>query len=156
MVSGISKLNSDLIRPLTSLFKRYSLMFLTVLISIGLSPRHAQAQSTEQQFHDLFVTAGYASAFGAALGAAALSFKSQPERHLRYVAIGASLGFIGGSFLGTYIIFSPIFTAETPSKSPQLSSTTYSKKSTILLQPSLNLTTRKFESLQGTWTLASF
>ena len=69
----------------------------------------AQHPSTEERFQDLFITAGYGAAFGAALGAAALSFKTSPENHLRYVAIGASLGFIGGSALGSYVIFSPMF-----------------------------------------------
>lgn len=80
-------------------------LFLGTLVS-----GHAQAQmiSTEERFQDLFVTAGYGAAFGAAFGAALLSFQPKPEKNLKYVAIGASVGFIAGSFMGTYMIFTPV------------------------------------------------
>jgi hypothetical protein len=65
--------------------------------------------STEERFQDLFVTAGYGTAFGAAFGAALLSFQAKPDQNLRFVAIGASVGFISGSLIGSYVIFSPVF-----------------------------------------------
>lgn len=68
-----------------------------------------QSSSTEEQFQDLFVTAGYSTAFGAALGLALLSFSSDPSSELSTIAVGASLGFIGGSLLGTYMILAPSF-----------------------------------------------
>ena len=68
----------------------------------------AEAQSTEERFQDVFITAGYATAFGAALGAASLSFYEHPEEHMKDVAVGASLGFIGGTLLGTYVVLSPV------------------------------------------------
>src|SRR4051794_24531918 len=85
---------------------------LALAVSLGLSalPAAAAAQSTEERFQDLFVTAGYTTAFGAALGTAFLAFTADPAANLRYVAVGASLGFIGGSALGSYIIFSPMLT----------------------------------------------
>lgn len=75
-----------------------------------------QAQSAEERFQDLFITAGYSTAFGAALGAAMLAFTPEPSRQLRYIAMGASLGFIGGSIMGTYIIFTPMLSYEQDSK----------------------------------------
>jgi len=72
-----------------------------------LSANAASAQSTEQKFNDLFVTAGYCTAYGAAIGTALLSFKEDPSENLKFVAVGASLGFIGGSILSSYLIFSP-------------------------------------------------
>lgn len=72
----------------------------------------AYSQSSEERFQDLFSTAAYACAFGATLGVAALAFQPEPEKHLKFVAIGASLGFIGGSLLGSYVVFSPVFAGE--------------------------------------------
>ncbi len=80
-------------------------LFLGTLVS---GHAHAQMISTEERFQDLFVTAGYGAAFGAAFGAALLSFQPKPEKNLKYVAIGASVGFIAGSFMGTYMIFTPV------------------------------------------------
>lgn len=77
--------------------------------STASSPARAQMVSTEERFQDLFVTAGYGTAFGAAFGAALLSFQAQPSQNLRFVAIGASVGFIGGSLIGSYVIFTPVF-----------------------------------------------
>ncbi len=79
------------------------------LVASFLVPKAASAQSTEEKFQDLFVTAGYCTAFGAALGAATLAFAKYPTEELRNVAMGASLGFLGGSVLGSYIIFAPAF-----------------------------------------------
>jgi hypothetical protein len=78
--------------------------------STASSPARAQMVSTEERFQDLFVTAGYGTAFGAAFGAALLSFQAKPDQNLRFVAIGASVGFISGSLIGSYVIFSPVFT----------------------------------------------
>jgi len=68
----------------------------------------ANGQTTEERFHDLFITAGYSTVFGAALGTACLGLTENHAENLKFVAIGASLGFIGGSILGTYMIFSPM------------------------------------------------
>lgn len=113
---------------------------------------NAQMITTEERFQDLFVTAGYGAAFGAAFGAALLSFQPKPDQNLRYVAIGASVGFIGGSILGTYMIVSPSFAAE-----PQDMSTWADKENTIRLQPSFDPdNSYRFTGLQGQWTVARF
>ena len=129
-----------------------SMLAVCALIIAYLAPTKAQALTTEQRFQDLFTTAGYATAFGAALGAAALSFREKPENHLRYVAVGASLGFIGGSILGSYIIFTPMISAApTPDHSPILA-----HHSDFAIRPHVNVTTRKLTGLEGSWTLAQF
>ena len=87
-----------------------SFLSLAALISLLTTPKLALAEPspTEERFQELFVTAGYATAFGAALGAASLSFYPQPDQNLRMIAVGASLGFIGGSLLGTYMALTPV------------------------------------------------
>lgn len=96
---------------------------MTLALATVMGSVTAKAQSSEERFQDLFSTAGYACAFGATLGAAALAFQPQPEKHLKFIAVGASLGFIGGSLLGSYIVFSPVFAGELPDRpaSPMLS-----------------------------------
>ena len=83
---------------------------LPLVLALTILTDNAKAQdSTDEKFQHLVKTSGYAAAFGTALGVAALSFQESPSKHLKFVAVGASLGFIGGSILGTYIIFSPVF-----------------------------------------------
>lgn len=53
---------------------------------------------TSQQFQSVFITGAYSGAFGAALGAALLPFVPNPSvGNLRFIAGGASIGFIAGS-----------------------------------------------------------
>ncbi len=93
----------------------------TIITAIILSSPNIYAQdATDQKFHHLFKTAGYATAFGAALGAAALSFRDHPNQDLKYVAIGASVGFIGGSILGSYVILRPIINQGSQQETPRL------------------------------------
>lgn len=74
------------------------------------APQARAASSTEEKFQDLFVTAGYCTGYGAAVGAAILALQENPQEKLQYIAMGASLGFLGGTVLGSYIVFSPGFT----------------------------------------------
>lgn len=90
------------------------LLSLALIAGLWGSGGTAQGQSSEERFQDLFSTAAYACAFGATLGAAALAFQPEPEKHLKFIAVGASLGFIGGSVLGSYVVFSPVFAGELP------------------------------------------
>ncbi|MGE0174080.1 MAG: hypothetical protein AB7T49_14885 [Oligoflexales bacterium] len=109
------------------------LLALAIFLS-SLGNNAALAQSTENKFNDLFVTSGYAAAFGAALGASALAFKTHPENHLRYISVGASLGFIGGTIVGSYIIFSPGLIASDQSAAEGVSLASNSR-SGVLVQP---------------------
>lgn len=104
--------------------KKLKYISLVLLLAAMVRAPQTQAQTTEDRFHDLFVTAGYSTAFGAALGAAFLAFTDNPASQLKYVAMGASLGFIGGSILGTYIIFSPMFVGENIETTPYAESQT--------------------------------
>lgn len=96
-----------------------------------------KAQSAEERFQDLFVTAGYSTAFGAALGAALLAFTPEPSRQLRYIAMGASLGFIGGSIMGTYIIFTPMLSSIEINKNEELA-LTENRESYYKVRPGLD------------------
>lgn len=111
--------------------------------------------STEEQFQDLFVTAGYATAFGAALGAAALTFSGNPERHLRYVAVGASLGFLSGSAFGSYLIFAPSFASsdKEPHESLIAEGVPHGK---LVLRPEIDLRSLALKSVTGSMTLLTF
>jgi hypothetical protein len=111
--------------------------------SAASSPARAQMVSTEERFQDLFVTAGYGTAFGAAFGAALLSFQAKPDQNLRFVAIGASVGFISGSLIGSYVIFSPVFT-EARTSEPTQSLWAQEQKNPVL------------SGLQAEWTLLRF
>lgn len=155
--------------------RRFHSLLLAVALFVSFGASVAKAQTTEERFQDLFVTAGYATAFGAALGAAMLSFVPDPAGELRYVAYGASLGFIGGSLMGTYVIFSPMISMEqSPSihneavadsdivtakstAAPQLAANRYqAPRSGLVLTPVMDGKTGRVESLSGTWTLATF
>lgn len=131
--------------------------FLFTALSLGtMLSGSAQAQmiTTEERFQDLFVTAGYGAAFGAAFGAALLSFQPKPEENLKYVAIGASVGFIAGSLVGTYMIFSPV--AGTFEDAQTYAIDTRQQKG-LRISPVFNPSNgNKFEGVTGQWTLASF
>lgn len=91
----------------------YGKKALLVCVGAMIVPQNAWGQNsvqTEDTFREIFVTAGYSAAFGAALGAALLPFSSEPifsEGNLRYVAGGASLGFVLGSGLALYGLSRP-------------------------------------------------
>ena len=134
-----------------------SAMLRTVVVATTIvmaSP--AFAQSTEERFQDLFTTAGYATAFGAALGAACLSFTPHPESNLQYVAIGASLGFIGGSILGTYVVFSPMFATNTSGPADTQLALASAPRDAIALRPTFDLSGHRLRSLEGAVTLLQF
>ncbi len=119
------------------------------------SPARAQMVSTEERFQDLFVTAGYGTAFGAAFGAALLSFQPRPDENLRFIAIGASVGFIGGSLLGSYVIFSPVFTSQSGER--QSTALFAADRPGLRIVPDLDPThSFRLNSLQGQWTMLQF
>lgn len=130
------------------------LILLCFLLASRLAP--AQEIKTEQRFQDLFITAGYSTAFGAALGAAFLGLSSNPSGKMRYIAVGASLGFIGGSVLGTYIVFFPMFTGRTQigSAPPVRNYEGQAQDRTIVVSPVFN--ERSLDSIQAHWLIAKF
>ena len=117
------------------------------------SSLQAQQVTTEKRFQDLFTTASYGTAFGAAMGAAVLSFQKKPDENLRFVAIGASIGFITGSLFGSYIVFSPVFEKnqallDTP--------TQFEEASKFAVKPILSSENFGFEGVVGEMKIASF
>lgn len=130
-----------------------------VLILTLMAPV-ARAQSTEERFQDLFVTAGYATAFGAAFGTAVLFLnpETDPSTHLRYVAVGASLGFIGGSIMGSYLIFSPVFSSDGEARglSGNLAGGERLPARRLVIRPTFGDSTHALKSLEGGIALAQF
>lgn len=117
----------------------------------------AQAQTVEERFQDLFVTAGYATAFGAAIGTAFLAFHEDPSAHLRYVAVGASLGFLGGSVLGSYIIFSPMMSSDDSSAADNsLIASNAIPGRGIAVRPTWNRDTQNLGGIEAGMTLVNF
>jgi len=118
-------------------------LFLSTLVG---RVAHGQITNSRENFHEFFTTAGYGAAFGATLGAATLPFKDNPEKHLKSVAVGASLGFIAGSLLGTYVLFSPAIAMGSES----------AEKAQLSLTPITDSKTLALTGLTGTWTLKRF
>jgi drug/metabolite transporter (DMT)-like permease len=129
------------------------------LAGMLLSSAAAQAQSTEEKFQDLFITAGYCTAFGAAVGTAFLAWTEDPTANLRYVAMGASLGFLGGSVLGSYIIFAPGLTDNSQPGEPGgslLARQASLPRQGLVVNPVYNVDTKRLASVAGGMTLLSF
>lgn len=127
-----------------------------------------QSISVEERFQDVFLTAGYCTAFGAALGTALLAWTEDPTENLKYVAIGASLGFIGGSVLGTYVVLAPVaYTPHRQDVSPKHEShltgliqptrgAFRSKQPRLSINPEFDTKTTGLVGIRGTFTVASF
>jgi hypothetical protein len=139
---------------------RFAAILRSSVLSLGIAfmtinAETAKAQATEERFQDLFVTAGYCAAFGAALGTAMLAFTENPSENLRYVATGASLGFIGGSVLGTYIIFTPGLSDNGEANTNTLAMSQVPDKG-FVIHPVYDQKTRSITSIEGGMTIANF
>jgi hypothetical protein len=132
-----------------------ALLFTVLTLSTVVSgTSQAQMITTEERFQDLFVTAGYGAAFGAAFGAALLSFQPKPEKNLKYVAIGASVGFITGSLMGTYMIFTPVVANFDDAQTYALKNSDHQGLSiSPIFDPSKG---NQFAGVTGQWTMARF
>ena len=119
------------------------------------SPANADT-TTEERFQDLFVTAGYSAAFGAALGAAFLAFEQNPSEKLQYISVGASLGFIGGSLAGTYIIFQPMFGNNSLGISEQNLIARNDREGTLVLRPYVDTDSKTVNRIDGVYTFLTF
>jgi len=81
---------------------------IVVVLVASFFSNHLFAESAaKEKFEEVFITAGYSAAFGAAIGAALLAFKKNPQDNLRYIAIGASVGFIAGTIAGVVFAVNP-------------------------------------------------
>lgn len=142
----------------------YSLLLTALLMAASLFASmtlpglaSARAQTTEERFQDVFLTAGYCTAFGAAVGTAFLAWTDDPSANLKYVAMGASLGFIGGSIFGTYVVFSPMMADDnTPSGSTLLAQQQTLPDRGVVLRPVFNPERSSLVSVEAGMTLSRF
>ena len=95
--------------------KRFILANLCLLLSFRLHAADTGSQVTSNRFQHIFTTAAYSAALGGAIGTAVLAFTPKPADNLRFIAIGASIGFMSGILLGGYLAFVP-----TVKKSPSV------------------------------------
>ncbi len=129
------------------------LAILAAVLLCTVPSQPANAASTEEMFQEVFITAGYATAFGAALGAASLSLYENPQRHLQAIAIGASMGFIGGSILGSYLVLAPVITQDGAPASSHLAS---HKSRKFQVAPILESESMTLTGMYGSWNIADF
>ncbi len=121
----------------------------------GLCPSNARAESElEGKFQDMFVTAGYSAAAGAAIGAAVLTFQDDPLKKLNFISIGASLGFLSGTALGGWIALAPIL-VENQSGQPSMLAQN-SPTGQVVLKPWIDISKRSLSGLEAGAVLARF
>jgi hypothetical protein len=137
-------MNRPLARGLTTL---------VILICANATPSKADTE-LEGKFQDVFVTAGYSAAAGAAIGAALLTFQDEPTRHLKFISVGASLGFLGGTFAGSWLAIAPAFVDNTAPMPTQLAQDT--KPNTLVIRPWFDATKNTVTSLEAGAVLAKF
>lgn len=117
----------------------------------------ASALTLEHKYQEVFVSAGYATALGAAVGAALLSFKDDPTNNLRYVAIGASVGFFAGTAFGTYLVVAPSFAMKDDDKMmPTEFNATDAKPYQLVVQPTVSTQSWKIKGVETGMVLARF
>lgn len=122
----------------------------------------ARATTTESAFKDVFLTAGYSAVLGAGIGAALLGLSEKPSGKLRYIAIGASIGFLSGTFLGTCFVIYP--TVSSGSSSRLTLNSEYkdqqeggkAKPYDLVLRPVLDGQSGKIKTLEADWLIARF
>lgn len=83
--------------------------FFVLLFSFNSLAASQATKITSNRFGQIFTTAAYSTALGGAVGTAVLAFTSRPAENLKFIAIGASIGFLSGTLLGGYLAFVPSF-----------------------------------------------
>ena len=127
---------------------------LSLVLSVLTFGTRATADSElEGKFQDMFVTAGYSAAAGAAIGAALLAFQDEPTRHLKFISVGASLGFLGGTALGSWVALAPIFVVNAQ---PAPSHFSYQSNQRIVIRPWIDTASRSIAGVEAGAILASF
>lgn len=131
------------------------------LCGMGLftGPAQAATMTLEQKYQDVFVSAGYSTALGAAVGAALLAFKEEPSDHLRYIAVGASIGFFAGTAFGTYMVVAPSF-ADNSKEDSSMAQLDYSlagaQERQLIVQPAVDTNRWTFTGVEAGMILAKF
>lgn len=130
---------------------------LICLILLAFGSHHSETAFAESElegrFQDMFVTAGYSAAAGAAVGAAVLTLQDNPARHLKFISIGASLGFLGGTVFGGWMALAPILVDNSRTTTPSL---VVSKPAQIVLRPWIDLSSRSLKGVEAGALLAQF
>lgn len=141
-------------------FHRIIAMALTLLSTVApfqSQTASASALTLEHKYQEVFVSAGYATALGAAVGAALLSFKEDPSDNLRYVAIGASIGFFAGTVFGTYLVVAPSFALHDEQMvGPTELNVAEVKEYQLIVQPTVSTTSWKIRGIETGMVLARF
>lgn len=140
--------------------QKLAVMALALAATLGLiksTAADASALTLEHKYQEVFVSAGYATALGAAVGAALLSFKDDPSNNLRYVAIGASVGFFAGTAFGTYLVVAPSFAMKDDDKvGPGTFNATDAKPYQVVVQPTVSTQSWKIKGIESGMVLARF
>jgi hypothetical protein len=132
----------------------YRRVFVASLLVVFSSFEALADSELETKFQDMFVTAGYSAAAGAAVGAAILTFQDQPTKHLRFISIGASLGFLSGTALGAWYTVIPAFVDnKRPSIHPFPSSDSPTK---FVMRPWIDLSSQRLAGIEAGAIIASF
>lgn len=122
----------------------------------------ARATSTESAFKDVFLTAGYSTILGAGIGAAVLGLSEKPAGKLRYVAIGASIGFLTGTFLGTCFAIYPTVSSGPSSRvglqieDQRLQENEKGMPVDLALRPTFDGKNGTIRSIEADWLIAKF
>ena len=91
-----------------SFIGRYLKLFLVLFLSFPVYGIDEDSKMNSN-FEKVFTVAGYTTLIGAGVGTAALVFSDNPSENARYVAVGASVGFVAGCLFGGYLVVSPEF-----------------------------------------------
>ena len=143
-----------------NIHQKLVVMVLTLTATLAFIKSETAAASPmtlEHKYQEVFVSAGYATALGAAVGAALLSFKDDPSNNLRYVAIGASVGFFAGTAFGTYLVVAPSFAMKDNDQlGPAEFKATDAKQYQLVVQPPVSTQSWKIKGVETGMVLARF
>ena len=135
--------------------RKFSILMTFLLLSAVFTPSPSRADSElEEKFQDMFVTAGYSAAAGAAIGAALLTFQDAPLKQLKFISIGASVGFLGGTALGGWMAIAPIFVENASADSSLVAQS--SPTGQVVLRPWIDLQRQSFSGLEAGAVIARF
>jgi len=136
------------------MIKVLRILCLISLFNVGLSTTPASADTVlEAGFQDMFVTSGYSAAAGAAIGAAVLTLQDNPGKHLKFISIGASVGFLSGTFFGGWMALAPLLVEnQNPNPMPKLATRT----SQLVVRPLIDVDTFSLSGIAAGAVLARF
>ena len=121
------------------------------------------SSTVKEKFNGLFLTAAYSTALGGGIGAAALAFEKHPKEKLRYIPLGAAIGFLSGTLFGSYFIFVPSFSKPSEYRTDHddlegFSEITQpiSSGAGLAFYPTIDLSKKTIDGWMLDWTVATF